>query len=439
MFVYKMTVLPNVSTVLCNKIDKLIDNYLWNGRRAKISKITLRLAKKHGGLRLFDVERKQASLKLGWIPVMKENEFFRDCFFDCVNIPSDLGSLDYNISAKDAERYCDKKGFWGQTWIEWCRLTYKEPQNLNELLNVNCWYNSCLRIQGTPITNVKYLRSGILKVVDIFDANTRDGFKSYDKIRTRFKLSWLEYLSIQRAFPVMWKLWFKSKNTDTGDDEIKNVISLNSLPEQTKLANFFYKLLVTPENDQILCKYKIRWYDEEGIAFELPSFCESFKNLYKCTQVTKFRDFQYRLLINKLPTNVKTKLWGITDTDLCSFCNTKSESSKHMFLECKFVKRIWKFLMEHLEVTGELDISKLILNTVHENAKHITNLVTLITKQFIYRCRCKKERPSIRKVQQELLTWYNIEKYIAKKTLRVDNFNKKWSKIDFTIFAAQNM
>ena len=35
----------------------------------------------------------------------------------------------------------------------------------------------------------------------------------------------------------------------------------------------------------------------------------------------KLRDFQYRLLHKKIPTNKELKLWGIKNTNTCAYCN----------------------------------------------------------------------------------------------------------------------
>ena len=38
LFVYKLTVLPNMSETLCKHVDAIVNNYLWAGKRSKIRK-----------------------------------------------------------------------------------------------------------------------------------------------------------------------------------------------------------------------------------------------------------------------------------------------------------------------------------------------------------------------------------------------------------------
>ena len=71
LFVYKMSVLPNIDMVTEGKINIILSTYLWGQKRARIARDTLVQSKGSGGLRLFDMHRKQTSLKLAWVPIIK--------------------------------------------------------------------------------------------------------------------------------------------------------------------------------------------------------------------------------------------------------------------------------------------------------------------------------------------------------------------------------
>ena len=55
------------------RINKIIFNFLCDGKPAKIKKKTIIAEKKHGGLKMIDFEIMERSLKLAWIKRIAEN------------------------------------------------------------------------------------------------------------------------------------------------------------------------------------------------------------------------------------------------------------------------------------------------------------------------------------------------------------------------------
>lgn len=63
LFVYKMAALPSLPGEVIARYDKIIHNFLWNGKRAKISTDILVKPREHGGLRLVNLQcRDNASM-----------------------------------------------------------------------------------------------------------------------------------------------------------------------------------------------------------------------------------------------------------------------------------------------------------------------------------------------------------------------------------------
>ena len=60
-FVYKMMVLPLISTKICKNIDNLIRNFLWSGKKSKIAYNILQNPKSQGGLNLVNLQKKRQS------------------------------------------------------------------------------------------------------------------------------------------------------------------------------------------------------------------------------------------------------------------------------------------------------------------------------------------------------------------------------------------
>ena len=61
------TSLLTISKPLINRIDKIIFNFIWEGKTPKIKKKTIIAEIKHGGLKMIDFEIMERSLKIAWI------------------------------------------------------------------------------------------------------------------------------------------------------------------------------------------------------------------------------------------------------------------------------------------------------------------------------------------------------------------------------------
>ena len=59
-----MTVLPTIPKLYVNKLNEIINNFLWNGKKAKISLSMLQKNKDDGGAGLVDFTQKISRSKL---------------------------------------------------------------------------------------------------------------------------------------------------------------------------------------------------------------------------------------------------------------------------------------------------------------------------------------------------------------------------------------
>ena len=74
---YKMQVLFPIPDRICADVDKAIEDFVWKGKRPKITLETLKLNKEDGGLGLVDIKTKHRALICNWIkhcedPIVKK-------------------------------------------------------------------------------------------------------------------------------------------------------------------------------------------------------------------------------------------------------------------------------------------------------------------------------------------------------------------------------
>ena len=423
LFVYKMSVTTDMPKPLADKITDVIDRFIWKGKRARVARSTLQQSRNTGGLRLFDVKAKQKALKIAWIPKIMSSDCYKVSFFRNVQIPDVPFIFECSVTKKDSLKFCNKNEFWGQCYTHWCEYSWYEPDSTEEVLKQIIWHNSSIKVGGTMLMNHKCVEAGVIRLEDIHDENRGNGCIDYNEFVVRYGkcVTWLEYASLCNAIPFFWKCFMRSTVEKTTD----RVGKYEKIENGSKIANIVFKDIISSEN--IVEKYRIRW-GNAGVEISSEEYEQSFRNLYKITSFTKYRDFQYRLLLNKIPTNIDLHIWGYKNTDLCTFCNIVSESISHMFMECKYIQPLWKWLDEII-VIDNLTIKKLVTNQL-EKPKSVVNFIVLVTKQYIYRLRCQGMRPTVNGLQNEIKLMYNIEQIEAIQNVRLSKFKKRWSPVN---------
>ena len=118
-------------------------------------------------------------------------------------------------------------------------------------------------------------------------------------------------------------------------------------------------------------------------------------------------------------TNSRLKDWQVTDDELCTLCKKQIETTIHLLYDCErvrvFIKKIYE-LCEKIQIEYDESCSAFIVNTVVQKPSHIINVICLITKQWIYRCRCMQHTPSIREWYIELEKCYNSDYFNSKRS-----------------------
>ena len=131
------------------------------------------------------------------------------------------------------------------------------------------------------------------------------------------------------------------------------------------------------------------------------------------------------MLLQAITTNVKLKLYKIRENDLCSFCKDKKETLKHLFYDCKYVKVLWEFIKELLNIV-QIDYKDILSNLIVPNPNLKENTVVLYTKYFIYRNRCLQESISVSALKGYINSWIETEKQIAIEKGKKPKHEQKW-------------
>ena len=121
------------------------------------------------------------------------------------------------------------------------------------------------------------------------------------------------------------------------------------------------------------------------------------------------------------------------EDEKCTFCSNSRETLVHLFWDCPRVRKVWEKMFEMLtEKYNIQDIranpTSVIFNKIVHPTKHIAKLLCLLTKQYIYRQKCKGEKLNFVALRNIIRTTENIEKYIAGKNNRIRLHERKWAR-----------
>ena len=130
----------------------------------------------------------------------------------------------------------------------------------------------------------------------------------------------------------MWKVWLCDSELGKGRPYQYNELSDIPIKGITrKVYDYFIS------DDMLILKYLCRW-KEIGFDFDTDHYKMAFRYIYRCSKITKYQDFQYRLLLGKIVTNDDLFTWGKIDSPHCTFCNLERETIQHLFYTCKYVE-----------------------------------------------------------------------------------------------------
>ena len=317
LFVYRMQVIETLTESMMSRINKCFENFIWSGKKPKISLSILMKPKTAGGLGLVNIQTKHSSLLINWIKLAQENRVIRILAENTLNgLGCDNFIWHANLSENDVKKLRLPTNFWTTVLKHWCRINFYHPQSKDVVRNQLLCYNSHIRI-GNYVINKDLVddKGKRLQLSDIVD-DSKQLFLTFPQFLQKYQhlqkqINWLEYSAIIQAIPPYWKsLIFDDSITDNRSGAWSILLS------KKVVANVYNKLI---SDEQALHRSAQKWEKILGDVFSYDVHQNSFKNLYWVTNVVKLRSFQYRLLHGKIHCNNVLYHWGITQSPNCDY------------------------------------------------------------------------------------------------------------------------
>ena len=414
LFVYAFQVLEDPQQELFDVYNECIKRFLWNDKKEKIKISVLQGPREGGGLKLCNLFCKLRSLKIAWI-------FRQDAYtcnmFNCM-IPDALGTLfwDCNLKKTDVNLFIpgDFPRFWKQICYHWFEYQGYQPKiTSNQIL----WCNSSIRINEKPVLFSQCAQKGLIYIYQLFTENGE--WKNPATMYADFSLKWYEYRQIRSA--IGSDIDFNDAQSQTAYDQLRR------LKNKTKkiYTNCIAHLSIT---DTLISKYPFSVSREELET--------AFKDLYVMTNITKYRDFQYRLLNLAIYANNVLFYWKKVDSQCCDWCDFPKQTVQHMLFECPFSCKVFKELTMFINnkqmvkkpiFIDAITYKMIVLGRIVSPKDHIVNFLFLITKQYIFAAKCLNIFPCFNKVKEKIFSICKQERYNATKHDRLERHKQNWA------------
>ena len=426
LFVHKMMVLPIIPNNILKQVDNIIRDYLWNSKKSKIAYNILQNPKNQGGLNLVNLKKKDMALKATWPAILEQEQEYASIVYQqmrCKDLREEIWRC--SIEPEDVKSLKIGNPFWRDVLYSWCSYNYYLDRCIEKEL---IWYNSKIKVNYKMIFWKDVYQNGLKFLHQLFVGGR---LKTDLEVAQEFKLSTMRYNSLKAAIP---KQWIQDMcNTSKEAFLPMPPHNYDKAVHSKSLSSTVYRYL---QDDLLLIHNKyIKWRIELGSEYNesLVEFAEKHKDIYRVTNIAKYRSFQYRLIQRGLVTNVQLCKWNIVESNLCTFCGEALETVPHLLVECPHVHMIWqsvfKFIAEEYgPVRINTETCNIIMNNIVESKCSIANFICLISKQYIYSQRCLKKELLWQELKGKIKSIERIERYIAVKNNKVHLHVKKWGR-----------
>ena len=425
LFVYKMMVLPEIPKNVVKNMNNIIREYLWNGKKSKIAYNILQLTKNEGGLNLVSLVNKDKALKATWPYILSTEQDYSELVYALMHC-SLLGTNIWRCTLHPEHiKYIRiENPFWKDVLVAWCSYNYYQECRIE---NQYIWYNSHILIGGKPIMWGHVVKKGLMYVHQLY---VNQQFKSLELLQTEFGLTILSVNSLKAAIPQEWKRFFEQTPPSAYIPIPPHNYDIHLY--DCSFSRKVYKFLL---DDVVIMHHKyLKWRQELGSEFceAIVDFREEHINIYKVTNIAKYRSFQYRILQRALVTNIQLEKWNIVSNNSCFYCKNEPETVIHLLWFCPIVQEIWtkvlQFLSQEYSVpTDGIGAREIILNQIVEKPRaHVANFICLITKRYIYCQKCLKGCIHFPSLIALINHTEIMEKYIAVKNGKLSGHRIKW-------------
>ena len=313
--------------------------------------------------------------------------------------------------------------FWKEVLASYYDL--RNLMDIKDKLYEPLWHNKDL-ITNVSLTNYKqdeWIDKGILYVCDLLDDNGI--FLSYELFCAKYSFSppfTLYFGLIASIRKQKWNLDYMilRQNQPHFPEHVK------ILRKNDKGCRDFYDLFIL--DNYFKPKSELKWEIEFQISQNNIWWKKVNLLVHDGTNDSMLKWFQYRLIQRILCTYSLLFKIGLSDSNLCSFCQCNPETLSHLFIYCNFSHRLWVCVKNWLRCVLDenfiIEDSEIIFGIIDKDKTF--NTVICLVKYYLYKQKLLKVIPSFEGAKKYISSYIKAERCIYKKNINEEAFHKKW-------------
>jgi hypothetical protein len=320
-----------------------------------------------------------------------------------------------------------------KSWFEIKSLSDSVVKNPAEIRRECLWLNKNIKLNNRELKWIEWHIKGINIIHDIMDENGR--FLTVHELETKYniKCNVMNYNALKDAIPKSWRttvktMKFSQNSISFDEDTFLKLGTRDYNAKQITNKGLYWNLIG---------KIRIKPIFTEKLQQELQIEKEDWETIFTIPRVianTKIKAFQYKLLFNLLPCNLYLWRIGRSDTNKCLACG-KLEDIAHYLFECPHVVPYWNNFMRWWNnmTDGQLFLDKRSAITgFMGQIEYIQtlNACLLFAKWHVYKCKLNESEVFFYKFLCELKYTLDIEKIIALKNDKIQQYNIKWQIVE---------
>ena len=413
--------LPNPPDNFIDGLQKMCYLFVWNRKKDKISRKTVVMQICKGGLGLPDIRQFINALKLSWLrrfpkTIHKWKNIIKALFPSIEHLDTYGPNLPLNRNVIN--------GFWADTITAYTLFTEKVPlSTTEEILAEPLLFNNNLKIGSKPIIHKEWCQHGVKCISDVLH---NDGtFLTFIEFNEKYALH-VNFIVFYACINAVKKYLRKFDTVLSNNTALTMRKSLNLLYSVQKGTKLYYNILMDSSTTPNCCA---KW---DAKLSKNIDWLQTFQLIQKIKEV-KLKWFQIRLVHRILGTNAALKKMRISDSELCTFCNTDVESLQHLFWDCVFVRSFWldleNIINDRCHIIHDIHFNEdLVLfgNDTRFKSDDVFDLILLLAKFYIYQCKMEKSTPQTRIFLKKLMYRFEIEKFVALINLDTNELLLRW-------------
>ena len=414
--------LPDPEESFLKELNKLLYNFLWNGKNDKIRRSGVCQAYEVGGLKMVDIKSFLSAFKISWLKRILHDDG------KLSKILQAMCPLIQNVKQRGGEfaniiMQRVKNPFWFDVFKHYKKISAKcTPVTFDDFVSECLHYNVNI-CRGKRVVCIRnWMDCGIVSLGHLVGPH---GYLSYNEFKAKFpnvRTDFLLYEGILTAVKCYQRrLGLAVKeNFVIGDAFVWRFLYKSSVKD-------IYSCLVrTSETPKCIEKWS------KVLAVETDTKAV-FDKIFRTTREKCLIWFQYKLLYNLLPTGRFLFQRQLVDSPVCVFCKDAEETLVHMFWDCPKIQNYWFDVQGwlHTSFTHCTDIifsKELVILGSKANVvtDRILDLCILIAKYNIFIAKLHGTIPHLNVFTRFLKNRAVLEKYYYTLNGRSNKFHAEW-------------